>query len=351
MSTRTIQKIFLMLLLFALVVTGCQQSNSVDEPASADTTDGERVSLRVARMPYISNTVLMIAEKEGFFEEQNLDVEFVPFQSTNDLITLLLTGELDAIAPSVNIAFFNAVAREGNIKIILPLTDFAVKDCATVAYLARTEDIEAGLYADKQEWQDAKMVISTQALNSIPGYVLREVLKPTGLTVEDMQIETVSTPAQEEALRNGQVDLVYAVEPWVTRMTAQGDIAVLDNAEQYAPGLSASVIIAGPKIIDNPDVAQRFSIAYLKAVRQYLEGQTPRNVELAVELTGLSSDLVNDICWGDSSPNGTVNVDYFMDYQNWQMERGYLEEVVDPDQFYDPSFAEYAVEVLGEAAP
>jgi NitT/TauT family transport system substrate-binding protein len=327
-----------------LLVVGCSQQ-------SAEPSGDELVALKVARLPYISNTVLMIAEKEGYFEEQGLDVEFIPYQNTNDLITLLLAGEIDAAAPSASAGFFNAISRGGNIKIILPLTEFRVKDCSTVAYLARTEDVEAGLYEDKQAWPEVKLVVSTQALNSIPGYVLSEALDPASLTVEDMQIEVVDIPAQEEALRNGQVDIVYAVEPWITRMTAQGDIAVFDNAEQYAPGLSASVIVAGPKIIDNPDVGNRFAVAYLKAVRQYLEGPTERNVSLAVELTSLPEDLVREICWSDSSPDGLVSMDYLMDYQRWLLDRGLLDELTEPEAFYDPAFAEHAVQVLGPAAP
>jgi NitT/TauT family transport system substrate-binding protein len=318
---------------------------ATDIPQTA--TVPETVTLKLGYMSYISNTVFMIAEEEGYFAEQGLDVELLPIKSGNELIPLLLAGELDVSAPSLNAAFFNAVTREGQVKIIMPLTDFQIKDCPTIAYMARKADVDAGRYLDKQEWKNANLVISMQALTSVPGYVLGMTLAPSGLSVDDMLIANVDAPAHEEALRNGQVDIVYAIEPAITRMTAKGDIVVLDSAEQYAPGLASSVIVVGPKVFNDPEVGNRFAIAYLKAVRQYLQGPTPRNVELAAELTSLAPELVERICWSDSSPDGILNLQSVMDYQNWLMERGLLDALVAPEDFYEPAFAEYAVGILG----
>jgi NitT/TauT family transport system substrate-binding protein len=357
-----------LLLSLTLLLSACKKTGSTDgsnetkqtpeNPAVTETkpvepavVERETVKLKIATVPYISNTILMIAESEGYFDEQDLDVEFVSFPNTNDIVPLVLAGELDAGPPSPNAAFFNAISRGGKIKIILPLTDFTVKDCATVAFLARTSDVEAGIYTDKKTWKDAKLVVSTQALNSIPGYVLGKILEPVGLTVEDMKIEVVEIAAQEEALRNKQIDILYAVEPAITRMTAKGDISILDNAEQYVPGLASSVIVAGPKIIDNPDVGRRFAIAYLKAVRQYMQGPTTRNVEIAQELTKLSPELISKMCWSNSSLDGKLNVQSLLDYEQWLMKRGLLDKMIEPTEFYDPSFAESAVKELGVMQP
>lgn len=361
-------KLFILTMLLIIVLSACAKPGgtpvAIETPQPVEKTptlaanpveptvvEREKVKLKIGLVPYISNTILMIAESEGYFDEQDLDVEFVPFPNTNDLIPLIMSGDLDAGPPSANAAFFNAVAQGGNLKIILPLTDFVVKDCATVAFLARTSDVQTGKYSEINNWKDANLVVSTQGLNSIPGYVLGKVLEPVGLSVDDMKIQVVDIAAQEDALRNNRVDIVYAVEPAITRMTAKGDIAVLDNAEQYVPGLASSIIVAGPKIIDNPDVGQRFALAYLKAVRQYMQGKTVRNIELAVDLTKLSPELVSKMCWSNSSQDGILNVQSLLDYEQWLIKRGLLDKQIDPVDFYDPSFAEYAVSVLGTAKP
>lgn len=357
MRMNKITKVVIGITLLSLVLSACGSPASTQVPELVENealpTVGTEApfKLKVSIIPYLSNTVLMIAQNDGYFAEQNLDVEFIPFANTNELIPLLIAGELDAAAPSPNAGFFNAVAKESNIKLVLPLTDFVVKDCATVAYLARTEDVQAGKYADKKSWVDARMVISTQALNSVPGFVLARTLAPSGLTVDEMNTVVVDSAAQEEALRNGQVDIVYAVEPSVTRMTAKGDISILDFAEQYVPGLTSSMIVVGPRILENPDVGKGFAIAYLKAVRKYLEGPTESNVALASELTGLPADLVKKLCWSNASPDGVVNVPSLMEYQNFLLERELLDQVVEPEKFYEPSFAAEALLEIGSQLP
>jgi NitT/TauT family transport system substrate-binding protein len=252
------------------------------------------------------------------------------------------------VAPGLNAGLFNAAARDGDFKVILPLTDFKVKECASIGYVARTEDVEAGIWADKQSWTDADLVISLQALNGIPGFVLAKALEGSGVTIDDMNIAIVDLPAQQEALRTGQVDIVYAIEPNITRLTADGDIVLLDSAEQYAPGLAASVITVGSKIYADPDVANRFAIAYLKAVRQFLQGATPANVQYAAQLSALDPALIEQICWSDISPNGSLNIDSINEYQAFLLQRGLVDEAVDLNSFIDTSFAEYAVTVLDQ---
>jgi NitT/TauT family transport system substrate-binding protein len=353
MNRTSFIKVLLLSLLFIALLAACaQQPDTVENPAVPEEfnvdTPLQEVTLKIAIMPYLSNTVFLIAQEEGFFAEQGLNIEFVQFTNTADIVPMILADEIDAGAPGLNAGLFNAAARDGDFKVILPLTDFKVKECASIGYVARAEDVEAGIWADKQSWTEADLVISMQALNGIPGFVLAKALEGSGVTIDDMNIAIVDVPAQQEALRTGQVDIVYAIEPNITRLTADGDIVLLDSAEQYAPGLAASVITVGPKIYADPDVANRFAIAYLKAVRQFLQGATPANVQYAAELSALDPALIEQICWSDISPTGSLNIDSINEYQAFLLQRGLVDEAVDLNSFIDTSFAEYAVTVLDQ---
>jgi hypothetical protein len=39
-----------------------------------------------------------------------------------------------------------------------------------------------------------------------------------------------------------------------------------------------------------------------------------------------------------------------MDFQNWAMENGYIDRILDEDEFWDASYVEYASQALGESA-
>ncbi len=92
-------------------------------------------------------------------------------------------------------------------------------------------------------------------------------------------------------------------------------------------------------------------VAYLKAVRQYNKGKTDRNVEIVSKHTELDRDLLEEACWPAIHGDGTVNASSVLDFQAWGLEQDLLDRQVSEEQFWDPSFAEYASQVLDESAP
>ena len=335
MKTNKSMSLLVGILVLSLLLGACAPAATQAAPAGA-----APFKLNVGIGPYISNSVLMLAQKQGYFAEQNLDVTFTSFQNTNDLVALLAAGKLDVAAPALNV------------KMILPLTDFVVKSCSISAYMARSADIKSGIYANKSDWAKAKIMVSNQGLAGIGGYLFSKVMANSGVSIDAINMQTVDTAAQEDALRKGQIDILYSVEPAITRMLAKGDLGILDTSEKYLPGFTSSTIVIGKTVLDNPDVAKRFSIAYLKAVRQFLKGSADDvNSATASELTKLPVDLVKKVCWPSISPDGIVNVQSLMEYQNWLIERKLLTQIVPADKFYDPSFAAAAVQVLGPQKP
>ena len=87
--------------------------------------------------------------------------------------------------------------------------------------------------------------------------------------------------------------------------------------------------------------------AYLKAVRQYNQGKTKRNLEILVEHTGLDQTLLEEACWSLVRNDGTINVESVLEFQDWAVKAGFLENSISEEQFWDPSFIEYANGVLG----
>jgi NitT/TauT family transport system substrate-binding protein len=335
------RSLLFLMLLAAISLAGCAKSGDAANPGEMDT-------IKLAMMPYLSNTVFQIALDEGYFQEQGINIEVISFQSAKELIPMMLAGEIDAGAPPPSASLFNSFSKGGELKIIMALSEFKASDCPYVAYLARTEDVEAGIFADRADWVNASITVSDQGLNNVPGYILSEVLEGSGVTLDDMDLKAVAIPVYEEALLSGQVDIVYAIEPAITRLLANEDISLLEPAEPYVDGLVTSMITVGPKIYEDQDLANRFAIAYLKAVRQYLEGPTDRNVEHTANLTGLDPELVKQICWSYAPSDGLVEIESLNAYQQFLLERGLLDEFVAADVYCDPSFAEYAVEYLAK---
>jgi NitT/TauT family transport system substrate-binding protein len=312
---------------------------------SASITE-EMTPLNVAIFPILSNVILKTAADEGYFAEQGLEVNLIPFQSSSEFIPLLLTGQLDVAQPAISAGFFNAVSNGGRLKMVLPVTSMTVQDCTYLAFIVRKSDLQSGRYARPDQWRGARIALTPAGAQSTTGYILEQVLQQADLTLADVELPIVDLAAQGQALEAGQVDIVLAGEPWVTRLTQNDALAVLFPAESYADGLNVSAVVYGRKMLDDPEIGNRFATAYLKAVRQYREGATQRNIQIAAELTGLPPEQVAQLCPADIPTDGRFSIDSIMDYQAWLAKEELLDQQLGADIFMDTSFAEAAIRIL-----
>jgi NitT/TauT family transport system substrate-binding protein len=117
---------------------------------------------------------------------------------------------------------------------------------------------------------------------------------------------------------------------------------------EIIPDFPVAILLFGPTLLEeNPDAGRRFMVAFVRSLRQWSQGKTERNVELAQRFTGLDRELLMIMCWSPVRESGEVNVQSMLDYQAWAVERGYLESPVTEKQLWDPSFIEHANGVLG----
>ncbi len=307
----------------------------------------EPVTLKVALFPYISYAPFSIAEKEGYFAEQGIQIEFVQMGFANTT-PALAQGELDVTAGFISAGTLNAMARGARLKIVADKGYIAPTGCASTALTARRALVEAGELENPAQLKGRRIVMDPA---TVEGYYVEKLLSTVGLTLEDIEIVDIPTPAELEALEKGTVDLTASSEPWVTRLVQAGHAVLWKPASALIPDFQFAFVLYGPTLLDeSPDVGRRFMVAYFKAVRQYNQGKTERNLELLAEFTGLEQELLTQVCWPQFRDNGEINVQSVLDFQAWVVEKGYLDSPVTEEQFWDPSFVEYANEVLGASS-
>lgn len=110
--------------------------------------------------------------------------------------------------------------------------------------------------------------------------------------------------------------------------------------EPVVPDLTVSMIVFGPRPLADPDIGERFALAYMKAVRQYALGKTPRNIELVMKHTGLDKALVGRISWPVIPQDGTLDFDWIERYQVWLESQKLVERRLSAAEFLDTRFAE-----------
>jgi NitT/TauT family transport system substrate-binding protein len=329
---RTVAVVLVFLLLSGAELF-CQQN-----PSSPD-------RLKVVVGPYMGYAPFFIATEMGYFREQNIEVEYINEIRHVVILPALLQGDVDVMASTLSFSLLNAIARGGVVKIVGDKGYIDPDGCVYLSLLAPKSFVESGRFDDAAGIRG--VTIATQAGTTLLFYV-EHVLNTFGLTVDDVTNRYLPAPVRHEALKNGAVDLINAVEPWLTRILAEGDTVIWKPANEVAPNMQLSVIMYGPNLLENEgDVGGRFMTAYLKGVRRYNLGKTNENIAILSKYLKVEPRQLREICWPSFRSDGMINVKSITEYQEWGMRRGMLDEIIPQERFFEDRYVRYANDVLG----
>ncbi len=306
------------------------------------------LKLKLVYMPYITSAPFLIAEEEGFFASEGLQIEFVKMGDAMEALPSLIKGEVDVLGEAIYPAFLNAMVRGGKIKFVADRGYLPPTGCTYAAILARRALVEEGELSSISQLKGRR--VAAKQSSAVVGYFLEKVLVQSGLTLADVELVSLPTPMRLEAFAKGTIDITFGFEPWLTQFLRGGHATIWKSVQQLIPNFQMGLLLYGPTLLEkNPEAGKRFMVAYLKAVRQYNRGKIERNIEILAKHTGLDRELLIKCCWPAFRDNGHINIESIVDFQSWALEKGFLDKEVPPDRFWDPSFIEYANKVLGTA--
>lgn len=337
-------KIFLLLLGILLSGTGHAQN-----PAE----------VRLGTNLVISDAPFFIAERKGYFKEQGLAVKLINFDSGPKMIAPLGAGQLDVAAGATSAGLFNAAARGIDIKIVAD-KGTAIPGASYMPIIVRKQLVDSGKVKSARDLKGLRVAEAGQG--GSPGSTLNEALKKAGLAYGDVvHVHNMGYPQHVTALANGAIDASVTTEPSLTRALEQGIAVRLPGEDAYPNQQVAVLLYGGDFIKERPDVARRFMIAYLKAVRDFndaLEGgkfSGPAADEV-VRIIAQDSNvkdpaLIRKMTANGCNPDGRVNEASLRTDLQFFREAGYLQGTVGVEQLVDHSFVDAALKVLGPYKP
>ncbi len=318
-------------------------------PPANSATSGQPTKLKAVVLPYISSGPLFIAQEEGFFTAQGLDVEFVHMDTGAGPLPALETGEVDVAASGPTAGLFNALARGGDIRIVADKGNLDPDGCTYMAILAQPQWIATDPLADPTALTDLRISIDP---TNFEAFMLDGLLSKQGVTLDDLQVQDIAPPALADAAQNKAVDLISVGEPWVTRLLDTGNVALWQAGQKLAPDLQFGLILFGKHLLDgDPAVGVRFLTAYLQGVRQYNAGQTDRNIEIMAKYTNLDSDLLRRACWPAMRADGHVNLDSILAFQEWAVGQGLVDQPASAEQIWNESLVTQASQQIEAMKP
>jgi NitT/TauT family transport system substrate-binding protein len=347
---KPIQLAFIAILILSISLNSCSSTTLSVPGDSNNTTEIEPASslgiieLKISVLPFLSYAPFFIAQEEGYFTEQGLKVEFVRIDKTSEAIPALAQGQIDVAAGFFDVSTLNAIARGGNIKYVSDKGYLAVGHCSATTWVLRTELSESNELDDLVNITGKKVAFTP---TSSAEYALDLLLIDAGISSADVEVHNIPLPARLEGLGTGAIDLAAVSDPWTVRMVNAGYGKIWHPWEEVLPDFQFSVIMFGPNLLEkNRQAGERFIIAYLKAVQQYIEGKTDRNIEIISKYTQMDRNEVKQSCWMAMKPDGMLDLSGMAGFQEWAISKGYLEQIIPEEQIVDLGFIEYANQAL-----
>ena len=301
------------------------------------------ITLKVVRFPFLSYGPIFIAEEEGFFAEQQIQVEFLKMKEGAALQALAL-GNIDVWAGIFTVGSLNAMIRGADIRLVADKGHFAAGGCPSFGLIARKDLVKTGKLGDPQLLKGRKYDVF---LGSFEEYFLDEIFKQAVVKPEDVDKFNVPPPAQMDAFKKGRLDFAVTSEPWVTRYKRSGHGVLWTSVQQVIPDFNYAFMRFGPSLLKkNPEAGKRFMVAYLKGVRQYNQGKTERNLAIMSKHTHLDVDILKEACWPQVSKDGRINPQSLLDFQDWAMAKGLQDRRMSVENMWEPAFVDYANQVL-----
>ncbi|MCL2803768.1 MAG: aliphatic sulfonate ABC transporter substrate-binding protein [Micrococcales bacterium] len=227
--------------LLMLALAGCSSDSTNDNTKATDNAQGgSPIKVSIAIQPWLGYGAWYIAQDQGYFAENNLEVDLIDFEADADMLAALAAGKVDGL----NVASHGALlmAEQGvEAKIVLLL------DASTSADAILTDGSitsVAGLKGQQVAYEEG--ATSDLLLN----YALLEA----GMTIDDVTKVPLGAADAGNALMAGRVPAAVTYEPYITEAMSQGNgVQVLYEAGVKEGLISDVLMVSDAFIAENPE--------------------------------------------------------------------------------------------------
>ena len=244
--------VLILALTMSLGAVGCSSKKE------KDTSSEPLKTLTIGVMPDLDSLPLIIAEHNGYFKEEGLQVKMEHFKSASDRDSALQTGKIHgAISDMLSVVFFNdnhfdikiTSKTEGSFKLIAGKT-------SNISKIDQSAGKSIGI-----------------SKNTIIEYLTDRIMESSNIDVSSQKkVSIPKIPTRLEMLTNGKLDMATLPEPLASTAIANGG-KVLSSSDKL--GINPGVMIFTKDAVSSKsEEIKSFYRAYNKAV-EYSKKEKP----------------------------------------------------------------------------
>jgi NitT/TauT family transport system substrate-binding protein len=309
------------------------------------------VPVKMGIVASVSDSGIFIAMEKGYFKEQGLEIEAIPFDSAAGMTAPLSTNQLDVGAGSPSAGLYNALTRDLDLKIVADKGSNR-PGFGYVALIARPDLVESGQLQDYADLRGRTIALNARATGA--EIQLDRALARGSLTTDDIEFAIMPFPDMGIALANRSIDLAVSLEPLITAGVEQGLFVRWRGVDEFYPNDQSGAVLYGPQFArEKTEAGRRWMLAYLKGVRDYNDAFTrDRGKDEVIAIinrytTVKDPAIVRKMVPAGINPDGRVSVEDLLFKQQWYLSHGAISQPADLERAVDHQFVDYAVERLG----
>lgn len=328
------KKILIVLVAFIFFATGCGAEPENDS-ALSNGGDLEEVTVVLDWTPNTNHTGLYVAEHEGYFAEESLDVEILlPGEATPE--QLVASGQADfGISYQENVTY--ARTQDVPIVSIAAIIQHNTSGFASLkeAGIEKPKDFEGKVYGG---WG-----------SPIEEAVMDTIMRIDGADIDQVEYVNIGNTDFFTAVERGDIDFAWIYYGWTGIEAELRDIALnMIYLNEYSDALDyyTPVIITSEKMIaEKAQTVRNFLKAVAKGYQFAIEKPDEAAEILSEAVPELDKDLVKKSQewlaprYQDDAPRwGEQKLEIWENFARWMEEHGLLEKTLDSEKAFTNEF-------------
>ncbi|GAP18174.1 ABC transporter substrate-binding protein [Levilinea saccharolytica] len=303
-------------LVFGVLLTACTPKAS------------QQQKVRIAVLPVIDALPIYVAQQEGYFKEQGVEVEIVPVLSAPERDQLMQSGQVDSILTEV---------------VVNMIYNKETPQIKTVRFL-RTTTVTTPMFrilASKDSGintvADLAGVPIAISEGTVIEYMTDRVLEKAGMAPTDIAKVAVPKISDRMAfLDSGQVQAAVMPDPLASLSIKNGARVIIDDTSY--PEVSHSVLAFRIETLNQQGEAVRKVLAGVEQAVTAINGDKTRWNGLLAELKLVPEPLLKDYVLPDYPLASVPSEEQFADAMQWAREKGLIQKDLQYADCVDASF-------------
>jgi ABC-type nitrate/sulfonate/bicarbonate transport system substrate-binding protein len=231
----------------------------------------------------------------------------------------------------------NAIGRGAKIRIVAG-RDELKPGCSDAGALYYRRSRFPGGLDDPRQWEGSRVALSNN--NLMTEFYLDQILRSKGLAASSVQLSRMGMAESVAAASTGHIDAFFGSgRPEFLSGGLPKDVTRSDLIMSILGRFQYTYVVYGAKMLDgNPETGAAFLRAYLRGVRRFAAGDTPRFLDELAARMHQNADLLKAECRDNISTEGEIRVEDIRRWLAWAAAKKYLTQPVTAEQMIDTRF-------------